>query len=463
MSTAELVEVDVERAPHQVEFVDDVRTPVLVMEGGLGCGKTFSAMLKMLVFAELYPGVAGLVVEPTNDLIGTIFLATVDEFLPRMGIAYEFRRSWRGRPNVLILHPGTTGETPVYLRSGDRPERIVGFKIGWFILDEADSMDADVYRRAKGRLRDRRVDIAGGVRQACLIYTPEPGFNWTWSLFHEKRTPQMRVIEGVSTRANVWNPSSYADELESTYDGDDRARVTTGARSAREGLVYRSFSDERNLGRCVDPWAGDVELWCDFNAAKMAWAWVSLQNDRAFIFDELVREDTDSEIQAKEAALFAALQMSMRQSGRTEEDLRRVPPAAWPIPPSEAARRVTVVGDAASDHDGGASGATRTSHALIRQQGFTVRHKAANPGIDDTVLTVNVALRDGWLVFDADRAPYTTRCIRQQPYGKDMKPAKGQGSRDKVKAGLDHGADCIRYGTWFHRPVWDRKGNDRRH
>jgi len=454
-----VTDIDIELLDHQADFVVDMRTATLILEGGLGCGKTFSAMLKMLTLAKAYPGVAGLVVEPTNDLIGTIFLATIDEFFPLWGVEYEFRVRWRGRPNVLLLWPGTASETPIYLRSGDRPERIVGFKVGWFILDEADQMTAEVYRRAIGRRRDKRVDNAGGVRQACLVYTPEPGFNWTWSLFHEKRTERMHVIEGIPTSTNRFNPKEYEAELLEAHDGADADRVTTGKRSAREGLVYRRFHDAKNLSVCPDPWAGTVELWCDFNGAKMAWTWVSLQGGVAWVFDELVREDTDTLQQAQEAAQWAALQMSARLTGRSTDDIRAMPVEMWRVQPYEAARLITVVGDAAGEHDAGAAG--KVSYELIRQCGFVTRFKASNPLIEDTVLTVNVALADGWLRFDAARAPYTTRCIRQQPYGADGKPLKGQGSREKVKAGLDHGADCIRYGVWFHRPVATRRGNQK--
>lgn len=452
-------ELDIELLDHQADFAADMETPILVLEGGLGCGKTFAAMVKMLRLADAYPGVPGLVVEPTNDLIGTIFLATIDEFLTQWGVDYSFRTRWRGRPAVLLLWPGTPKQVPVYLRSGERPHRIAGFKVGWFIVDEADQQPALVWARCISRRRDKRIEKMGGVRQACAVYTPEPGYNWTWTRFHEKRTEKMVVVEGIPTSSNTFNPEGYDDELREAHDPDEVARVTTGKRSARDGLVYRRFSDENNTHVHPDPWAGDVEIWADFNNTKMAWCWVSLQGDRAWVFDELVREDTDTIQQAKEAAIWAALQLSLRRGQYTEEELRSRPPEMWPVTPHEAASRVTLIGDAAGDHDEGAAG--KVSYELIRQQGFTVRHKVNNPLIDDTVLTVNAALLDGWLQFDKARAKYTTTCIRQQPYGPDGKPAKGKGSREKVKAGLDHGSDCIRYGTWFHRPVAHRRGNQR--
>jgi hypothetical protein len=74
-------------------------------------------------------------------------------------------------------------------------------------------------------------------------------------------------------------------------------------------------------------------------------------------------------------------------------------------------------------------------------------------------LTVNVALADGYLAFDKARAPYSVRCVSQHAYGADGKPLKGTGTRARVKAGLDHATDCLRYGVWFHRKVYARRGN----
>jgi hypothetical protein len=452
------LELDIEAAPHQLDIVADTVSPTIAMEGGLGVGKTITAILKMLERASSFPGIDGLVVEPTNELVGTIWLPKVFRWLTTWKVPHRYCRMYRGLPSVLLLWPGEPWETRVWLRSGDRPERIVGFDVGWFIVDEADSMDGEVWARCVGRLRDRRVADLGGVLQKIAVYTPEPGFNWTWTRFHEKRAPGTRVIEGIPTSANPWNPKEYVEGLLASHDGGDRARVTEGRRSSRDGLVYARFDVDKNIGVCPSPWDGEVELWCDFNGAKMAWCWVSRWKGRAYIFDELIREDTDTDKQAKEAAAWAALQMSAHLMRMPTDHIRQMPPENWPVTPRGAAARVTVIGDAAGDHDAGAAG--QVSYELIRQAGFNTRYGAKNnPFIEDTVQTVNMALADGWLIFDADRAPYTTKCIRLQPYGPDQKPLKGKGSREKVKAGLDHGADCIRYGTWFHRPVHVRRGN----
>jgi len=431
---------DVELLDHQADIVEDMTTPILVLEGGLGCGKTVTALVKMLALAEDSPGVPGLLVEPTTDLLGTIFLATVNELFDLWGIPYQYRTQWEGRRDVLLLWPNTRKQTPVYLRSGDKPHRIVGFKVGWFIVDEADQMTGEVWRRCIGRKRDSRAK----TNQAIAVYTPEPGYNWTWTRFHEKRTERMRVIEGISSRTNRHNPAGYVDELIEAHDDVEAARVTEGKRSSRDGLVFRRFDKVRNVRAAAEPAAGLLEMWADFNVAKMHWSCWSLSSARAHCVGEIVREDTDTIEQAQEAARWWAALLS--------KERRRE------VTPEQAARQVTCIIDAAGEH--ASTSSTRSDAEILRQTGFTVRNKTSNPRIDESVLAVNAALADGWLVFDRQRAPQTTSCIELHAYGADNKPAKGTGSREKVKAGLDHGTDGCRYGVWFHRPVHQRRGND---
>ncbi|MFO0447401.1 MAG: terminase large subunit domain-containing protein [Pseudomonadota bacterium] len=432
--------VDVELLRHQQDVIYDVVTPVIVLEGGLGCGKTFTLIMKMLSLAEAQPGVAGLIIEPTHELIGTIILAALDEILPKIGVSFEFRTQWRGRRNVLLLWPGTWKQTPVYLRSATDPTKISGFKVGWFLVDEADQMTQEVWRRAFGRKRDTRAKIS----QACAFYTPEPGYNWTWARFHENRTPRMRVIEGVATLANRHNPQSYVDELKESHGDDaEQARVLFGKRSAREGLVFRRFDVVRNVRASSGP-EGLLEMWCDFNVAMMHWSCWSMSSARAHCIGEVVREDTDTLEHAIEAARWWADVISAQRGYR--------------VPPESAAKQVTCIIDAAGE--AASTSSTRSDAEILRQVGFTVRHKTTNPRIDESILATNVALADGWLCFDRAKAPKTTRAVELQPYGPDGKPLKGTGSREKVKAGLDHATDGVRYGVWFHRPVHLRHGND---
>jgi hypothetical protein len=455
----ELAELEVPAARHQRLFVADDKSPVLVMEGGLGSGKTMSALLKVCVLVDRFPGVPGLWVEPTNDLIGSIVLPRVMRWCPEWGIPVEYRRSYRGLPQVLVFYPGSPKETLVFLRSGDRPERIVGFDVGWFIVDEADQQDEEVWERCIGRRRDARIEALGGVRQGIAVFTPEPGINWTYARFHERRTPDMRVIEGISTRANVFNPSGYFDELLSSHrDERERQRVTEGRRFALEGMAFPEFSDA-TLQPCLAPFAVGrrIQMWCDFNFWQMVWLLVSIDHQGVMhVFDEVVAQGVTTLRHVETAKRHLALRMSLALGHLSESELVRLPTEHWPVTPDHAARRTTCITDAAGSAETTA-GAADTD--VMRKAGFTVHHEARNPFIRDTLTSVNGALLDGALLFDPATAPYATRCVRNVPITPDGKLEKGEGSKEKVQAGLDHAADAVRYGVWFNRPQFARRGN----
>lgn len=428
-------EVAVELLPHQADFVADTTSPYLVLEGGLGSGKTVALVVKMLQLAQASPGVPGLIVEPTSDLIGSIFLPTVEELFGTWGIPFDYRTQYRGRVAVLLIWPGTSAETVVYLRSGDKPQRIVGFKVGWFLLDEVDQLKADVWRRCIGRWRDSRAK----VMQAVAVGTPEEGFNWTFERFHVKPAPGTRVIQGVSTRANVFLPKDYADHLAANHDEDELARVLTGKRTTRTGLVYKRFDRTLHCRPCDNPIDGELFIGADFNVSAMAWVFGRRLGSEIHIFGELVRENTDTMAQAEEAAAYLA-RMFKRVKGID-------------ITPMQAARRCQVVPDASAAARRTSATDSDVQH-LIRC-GFDVRRPATNPPIKDRIFSVNLAFAESRLFVDPDRCPTLLRCIEQQGYAKDGMPDKSKG--------LDHAPDALGYAVHWYEPAHAFRGNQAAH
>lgn len=427
-------EHDLPLLPHQYEVVADTTSPVIVLEGGLGSGKTFAALVKMLALIDASPGVPGLWIEPTYDLIGSIVLPTVDEFLEKWGVPYRFCTSWQGRSSVLLVHEGTPRETPVYLRSGDRPERIVGFKIGWFILDEADSQDVDVWRRASGRLRDTR----STCMQRVAVYTPEEGFGWTWKAFHESPEPGTRLIDGVKTSTNVFNQSSYVEMLRNSHDEEDAERVLSGKRAPKNGLVYKRFG-EINCSPCRNPLDGQLVVGADFNVGKMSWIIGTRRGHDIHFFDEIVRENVDTISQCEE------LQDRVRklyEAGNERLPLREMWQSVQVVPDASANQRRTSSAGTASDLD-----------HLIRA-GFDVRRPSRNPPVRDRVFAVNLGFAEKRIHVDKARCPELYRCLSQQSWD------TGKGEPDKSR-GLDHAVDAMGYVVHFFEPAHSPRGNER--
>jgi hypothetical protein len=345
---------------------------------------------------------------------------------------------WEGRPNVILFYPGESRQTPVYVRSGEKPARIIGFKIGWFIVDEADSCKKAAYVRAAERCRDSRVERLGHTRQKILGYTPEPGFNWTYKMFHEKQPKNMHLIQGISTTLNTDNPPEYAAEISAVNDDEQRERVLTGKRTALTGNVYKRFDRDRHNRVIADPFAGDVFIGADFNWLKMVWVFGSRIGDDIYIWGELVREHTDTIAQCEAAEQFLA-EAFLRTRGVR-------------ISPQKIVGKVQLVPDASCNQRRTSSAGTASDLDHLIKAGFDVRRPSANPPIIDRVYSMNIGFSENRIFVDVDRCPHLTTCLVSQPWDEArQEPSK--------RGGLDHGPDAMGYPVHFYQPRAIMRGN----
>lgn len=441
-------DLDAELAQHQFDVVMDDTSSVIVLEGGLGCGKTFSLLVKMLRLVEMHPGVPGLWVEPTHDLIGSILLPLVEEQFDLWGVSWDYRTQWQGRQHVLLVWPGTSKQTPVYLRSGDNPVRIVGFKVGWFLLDEADQMPSEVWGRCMARRRDARM-VRGGVdsRQAVVSFTPEAGYRWTYDRFHDpakERPKGLRLITGIPTTANKHNPADYATEIGAAFDDVDRERVLTGKRGAAGGRAYHRFNREQNCRPCKAPLEGQVFIGADFNVDPMVWVFGSYREavHEMHFWGELIVRDANTIDMCERAIDFLAEEHRKHGSHLSRRALAE---STELVPDASCNQRRTEAMGTASNLD----------HLI--EAGFDVRRPSKNPHVADRVYACNVGFLDPnigrpRIFIDAERCPTLVRCLEQQ--------ARDPKTGDPVKDGkTDHAPDALGYPVHFYEPRAVPRGN----
>jgi hypothetical protein len=419
--------IDVSLYPHQHAVVADLESKTIVLEGGLGCGKTWTIVAWATRQAIHNAPCAGLLVEPTYALIRDILVPTFREAYEQWGLPYSYHKT----DHVLTVGAPLSG-VPIFLRSGDAPERIIGFKVGWFGIDEADTLDEEVYKRCVGRFRDPRAKL----RQALIGGTPEEGFRWTHRRFHLHPREDTRLIVGVPTTANKALDAEYlADLIASASDDDEVARITMGKRSAKGGLVYHTFDRAKHVRPCPNPHEGEIEVWADFNVGKMVWLLARVVGDEAHVWGEVVGYDTDTASQIVKTA-HALADMIEGQTGHR---------------PSleEACRRATVRCDA--------SGASRRTVGKS-DAGFRVRHLPTNPLVRDRIAAVNKRLRmDPPRLHVAPGCAETIMTLEQHGRDKTGEPAKAK----DTKEGLDHAGDALGYGVYGHWPFQMPRGNSR--
>lgn len=182
-------------APQRQFWRDGARFRLFI--GGVGSGKTRAGCVEIL---RQPAGSVGMVVAPTYPMLRDATFRTFIELAQRGGVLASFNKA----EMLATLIDGKR----VLFRSGDDPDRLRGPNLGWFYLDEAALMNADIWPIMIGRLRER-------PGRAWATSTPR-GFNWLYETFH--RDGSDYSITRSSTRDNNYLPDGFLRSLEQSYD-----------------------------------------------------------------------------------------------------------------------------------------------------------------------------------------------------------------------------------------------------
>ncbi len=192
--------------------------------GGIGSGKTFAGVVKvlrthgLLVKAGYKP--LGLVVGATYPMLRD---ATLRGFLDIAadGVTQFHRSEMRAE-----LQWG--GE--VLFRSADEPDRLRGANLHYVYIDEAALCPSSTWDIVIGRLR------AEGTAGPCWVTTTPKGRNW---LYHKQN---MMTIFRAFTKDNPYLSPEFVTSLERAYTGDFARQELLGEFVTFEGVVYSEFS-----------------------------------------------------------------------------------------------------------------------------------------------------------------------------------------------------------------------------
>jgi phage terminase large subunit-like protein len=175
--------------------------------GGVGSGKTRASCVEAL---RMPRGSTGMMVAPTYPMLRDATLRTFFELVQPAGILRRFNRS--------EMRAELAGDRTILFRSGEKPDRLRGPNLGWFLLDEAAMLDVSVWLIMMGRLRQ---DPA----VAWAATTPR-GRNWVYQTF-VGAGPDYDVIH-ASSRTNQFLPRHFIRTLEDAYDPTFAAQEIEG-------------------------------------------------------------------------------------------------------------------------------------------------------------------------------------------------------------------------------------------
>ena len=385
---------------------------------GFGSGKTWVGSMAQCLHYWEHPKINQGYFAPTYPQIRDIFYPTIEEVAFQMGQRVEIRE---GNKEV-HFYSGARYRGTTICRSMERPETIIGFKIGNALVDELDVMKADKAETAWRKIIARMRYNQDGLRNGIDVTTTPEGFKFTHKMFVVacNDRPELQGRYGMiqaSTYDNAKNlPADYIPSLVETYPDELIDAYLRGQFvNLTSGTVYRNYERVKCRSTETIKERDTLHIGMDFNVQKMA----------ATVY--VVRGETWHAVSELKDILDTP-------------DMIRIIKERW----QDAGHRIIVYPDASGGSRKSVD-ASSSDIALLTQARFEVRAKSKNPAVKDRVLAMNTAFSKGRLFVNDKACPSTARCLEQQSYDTNGEPDKS--------AGNDHQNDASGYPIAFEMPI----------
>lgn len=381
---------------------------------GFGSGKSWVGCAGIAAHFWQHPGINQGYFAPTYPQIRDIFYPTIEEVAFLMGLRVKIKIG----DHEVDMYEGNRYRGTVICRSMEKPETIVGFKIGHAMIDELDVMNQlkaeQAWRKIIARMRYKVDGIKNGIDVAT---TPE-GFKFVYQQFVKavQDKPELSSLYGLvqaSTYDNEENlpddyiPSlfaSYPEQLIAAYINGDFVNLTSGS-------VYPNFSRKLNHTDETIKENEPLFIGLDFNVNNMT-ACVNVIRDGLPMTLEERCKVLDTPTMAE----------------RLKTDYK------------DKGHDITIFPDASGGNTSSKK-ASESDLSILRGYGFRIESNFANPPIKDRVNSYKAmicnAKGERRFKINTNMCPVTTEALEQQIYGLDGMPDK--------KASKDHPNDANGY------------------
>ena len=375
---------------------------------GFGGGKTYIGCIQMCLDFWRYPLMHQLYAAPTHIQIRDIFFPTIRDVSEAMGLRVEVREANK----EVHFYEGRKYRGTTICRSMERPEAIVGFKVGAALIDEIDIMPTIKADHAFNKIL-ARMRWEGAPNRVSVTSTPE-GYKFCYNRFVMNATEKYGMVQ-ASTYDNEANlPEGYIESLADTYNPELRAAYLNGQFvNLFSGTVYRSYERKRCASRETIQPKELLRIGVDFNVTNGSGVVYVTRGSVWHAVDELTGIYDTPE-------LIATIKQKY-----PEHQIRIYPDAS-------GGSRKTV-------------DASISDISLLQSAGFAVYANRSNPLVKDRVIAANVAFDKGLVKVNELLCPEYSRCLEQLAYD-------ANGSPDK-KSNLDHLPDAGTYPIAYEMPV----------
>lgn len=388
--------------------------------GGFGCGKTYVGCAGLCKNAYELPNIQQGYFAPTYTHIRDIFYPTIEEVAEKWGLSVKILK---GDKEVSLIHRGRV-RSKIICRSLDRPETIVGFKIGHALIDELDVMTVEKAALSWRKIIARMRDNTKGVKNTVDVTTTPEGFRFVHNQFVKQiaEKPNLAEIYGMvqaSTYDNAANlPNGYISSLEASYPAQLIEAYLNGQFvNLNSGSVYPAFKRDKNNTQATLQDNETLHIGMDFNVMNMSAVICVIRDGLPYALQELT-------------------------------GIRDTPTMAATLADRFRGHSLVIYPDA-SGQNTSSKNASQSDLSILRQAGFTVRVNTQNPRVRDRVLAVNAMLENSQgerrLFINTAACPKLTEALEQQSYDKNGEPDKSTGH--------DHINDSLGYFLAYEYPI----------
>lgn len=386
--------------------------------GGFGSSKTFSGSLAICQHFYEWPKVNQGYFAPTFPHIRDIFYPTIEEVAYLMGLKVEINQ---GNKEVHFFS-GKASRGTTICRSLDRPQNIVGFKIGHGLIDELDILTIEKARTAWRKIIARMRYNVDGLKNGIDVTTTPEGFKFVHQIFVKalSENPALAKNYGLiqaSTYDNEKNlPDDYIPSLIEAYPPELIAAYLEGQFvNLTSGTVYREYDRKIHDSKETIQEKEPLYIGMDFNVQHMA-ATIYVQRGKEWHAVAELKDVFDT------------------------PDMIRIIQDRW----QSNNHSITVYPDATGKNRK-SNNAAESDIILLKQAKFQVKARPSNPAVKDRVQSTNKAFHDGLLFVNANGCPTVASCLEQQAYDSNGEPDKS--------SGFDHQNDATTYPIAFEMPI----------
>lgn len=398
--------------------------------GGYRSGKTFVGCVRLWQLAAKYPGMKLGYFAPTYPHVRDIFYDTIMEVGELFGttIGADCTVKINKSEHVVAMFINGVKYASVKCKSMDQPYAIVGFDISHALIDEIDCMKKEKADAAWKKIVARMSSVRDDYKVNTVDFTTTPeGFNWMYDFFvkqlkDEPSKGKYYELVKASTRQNAMNlPEDYIDKLYETYASNlVDAYVDGEFVNLTGGTVYNMYTDANDSNEIVQE-DDNLLIGMDFNVQHMAAVVYVLRDKKVHIVDEF-------------HSLYDTRDM-------IEHIIAKYPNHC-------SAKKVTIFPDA-SGKNRKTVGADESDIKLLKDAGFKVKAKDANPRVKSRVNAVNAMLCNAKneirMYVNRSKCPETHDCMQQQVYNDKSEPDKS--------GGKDHQNDAMGYPIAYLYPI----------